>query len=69
MEEFNIDFEKLRQDLINYFGSASFIYPVAIMNVIEVETADYHKLIQIANNNGFNIDNYVICSNTRKLFK
>ena len=65
----NIDIERLRQDLIDYFGSVSSIYPVAIMDVIEVETADYYKLIEIAKSNGFDLNNYVIETYTRNLFK
>lgn len=69
MEEINIDIERLRRDLIDYFGAAIPIYPVAIMDVIEVENADYYKLIEIAKCNGFNLDNYIIEPYTRNLFK
>ena len=60
MEEMNINIERLRQDLIDYFGSATPIYPMAIMDVIEVERASYDKLIEIAKNNGFDLDNYIM---------
>ena len=56
----NIDIERLRQDLIDYFGSATPIFPVAIMDVILVENADVYKLIEIAKSNGFNLDDYII---------
>lgn len=65
----NIDVETLRQDLIDYFGTATFVFPVAIMDVIEVENADYTKLIEIAKRNGFNLDNYIIEPYSRKLFR
>jgi len=69
MEEVNIDIERLRQDLIDYFGSATPIYPVAIMDVIEVENADYYKLMEIANSNVFNLNDYIIEPYTKNLFR
>lgn len=63
----NIDMERLRRDLIYYFGSANYIYTAAIMDVICVENADSYKLIQIAKNNGFDLNNYVIVTNNKKL--
>ena len=35
----NIDYEKLRKDLIDYFGSAIELFPASIMDVIRVENA------------------------------
>ena len=44
-----INIEKLRKDLIDYFGTAMFnASPMAIMNLTEVENANSDKLIQIA---------------------
>lgn len=60
MEEINIDIERLRQDLIDYFGTATAVYPVAIMDVIEVENASNYKLIEIAKSNGFDINDYIV---------
>lgn len=54
----DIDFDRLRDDLIDYFGSALPIYPVSMMDLIEVENASDEELIQIALNNGFDLDNY-----------
>ena len=68
-DEMNIDIERLRKDLIDYFGSATSIYPVAIMDVIDVEGADYYKLIEIAINNDVDLNKYVIETYTKKLFK
>lgn len=64
----NIDIERLRQDLIDYFGCATTIFPIAIMDVIEIENADYNKLIEIAKSNGFDLDDYIIEPYTRNLF-
>lgn len=58
MEE--LDIELLRNDLINYFGSATSIYPNAYMDVIEVLNANDEKLINIAIDNNFDLNNYVI---------
>lgn len=55
-----IDYERLRKDLINYFGTAaSNGYPQAIVELTEVETSSREKLLNIAINNGINIDNYI----------
>ncbi len=55
-----MDFDSLREDLIDYFGSASGIIPIAMADVIEVETADEDKLIDIAQDAGFDLDDYKI---------
>lgn len=54
----SIDIEKLRRDLIDYFGSATSFNPVAFMDVINVENASEEVLIDIALKNGFDLDNY-----------
>ena len=56
----NIDFEKLREDLIDYFGTAMGTFPIAAMNVAEVESATERELLRIATQNGFNLENYEI---------
>ena len=56
-----IDIEKLRNDLINHFyGLAYVVSPVAFMNVAEVEKATPEELVEIAINNGFSIENYLV---------
>lgn len=57
MEEINI--EELRKDLINYFGTAMQMYPVAMIELSQVETASEEELINIAIKNGFDLDNYI----------
>lgn len=54
----NIDYEKLRRDLIDYFGSAIGLFPVAVMDVVRVENASNSELLEIANQNGFNLSEY-----------
>ena len=51
----NIDFEKLRKDVIDYFGTAMGAFPIAVMSVTEVETATEKELIRIATQNGFDL--------------
>lgn len=56
----DIDTEKLRQDLIDYFTSAMFLAsPVALIDLTKVENAGEKELIQIAINEGFNLNNYI----------
>ena len=42
----NIDIERLREDLINYFGSATPIWGAAFMNVEEIRRASFDELIE-----------------------
>ena len=59
MEE-NINYVELRQDLINYFGTAmSSGNPMAIIELSTVETASEQQLIQIALKNGFDLTEYI----------
>ena len=57
MNEINI--EKLRSDLIDYYGTAMSFFPMAIIDLNEVYSASDEKIIEIALKNGFNIDNYI----------
>lgn len=54
-----IDYEKLRNDLIDYFGTASVYNPVAIIDLTNVENASNSELERIAIQNGFNLSDYV----------
>ena len=56
----NIDFEKLRSDLINYFGTAMMSgFGLAVMDLTRVERATDEELIEIALECGFDLNNYV----------
>lgn len=59
-----IDVDTLRNDLINYFGTALFYNPNAMMELIEVEKASDEQIVQIALQNGFDINMYDV--NNRK---
>ncbi len=54
----NINFDKLRVDLIDYFGSAMGMFPVAMMDVSKVEQATEQELIKLAKQNGFDLRKY-----------
>jgi hypothetical protein len=54
----DIDFDKLREDLIDYFGSAMGMFPMAVMDVSKVERASKQELIKIAQQNGFDLRKY-----------
>ena len=55
------DFEQLREDLLNYYGSAIGInFQMSICNISQIQNASYEQLINIALENGFNLGKYVI---------
>ena len=54
----NIDFEKLRKDLIDYFGTALGLFPMAMMDISRVEQASEQELIKIAKQNSFDLRRY-----------
>lgn len=60
----NIDYESLRRDLIDYFGSAMSSFPIALMDVVNVETASEEELLELAIENGFDLSNYIVSSKT-----
>ena len=54
-----IDIDKLRRDLMDYYGTAaSNGFPAAMMDVIDVENVSPEKLIQLANRAGFRLEDY-----------
>lgn len=54
----NIDYEKLRNDLIDYFGTAIVYNPMAVIELSNVQNASNYNLIQIALKNGFDLREY-----------
>lgn len=57
----DIDVDKLREDLENYYTSAMFIAsPVALMDVVNVNNAKDEELIEIAIKNGFDLNKYKV---------
>ena len=64
----NIDYEKLRSDLIDYFGSAMFSeLSMAIVDLSKIETASNNELIEIAIKNNWDITKYQIEEENIKL--
>ena len=54
-----LDYNKLRSDLINYFGTAMFnASPLAMIELSKVENATNEELIEIALNNNFDLSKY-----------
>ena len=54
-----MDIEALREDLIDYFGTAMMSgFPMAIMDLSEVEDASDLKLIMLAEKVGFDLNKY-----------
>jgi len=53
-----MDYEKLRGDLIDYFGSAISYNPMAVIELSNVENASNNKLEEIAVRNGFDLSDY-----------
>ena len=57
----NIDIERLRNDLMNYYlGAAFMVNPAAMMDVQRVKNATDEELIKIAIREKVNIANYAI---------
>ncbi len=56
---YEIDYEKLRDDLLDYFGTAAFsgISP-AMSEVARVENADEDELLEIAQECKWNLQKY-----------
>lgn len=54
----NVNIEKLRKDLIDYFGTVMGAFPMALMELSEVQSASPEKLIRIAEKNGFDLSDY-----------
>ena len=62
-----IDIEKLRKDLIDYYGTAMYnASPLAIIELSKVENASPQELINIAIKNNFDLTEYQ--TNNKKLF-
>ncbi len=61
---FEIDYDKLKKDLIDYFGTALFTNPFAMSDIVKVESASLEELVEIARKNGFDLDKY----NKKKIY-
>lgn len=59
----NIDIEKLRQDLIDYFSTAINPFDADLKGVEEIMILSSDKLIELATSSGFNLELYKIEEN------
>lgn len=55
----DIDFKSLRNDLIEYFGTAASYMPFAMADVVRVQSASERELIRLAKENGFDLGKYI----------
>lgn len=55
-----IDFNKLRNALIDYFGSATPFFPIAQQDLIYIESCSNEELIKIAINNNIDLDEFIL---------
>ncbi len=56
----NYDYDRLRRDLVEYFGSALAFNPMAIMDLNKVQNASNIELEEIARKNKIALTDYVI---------
>ena len=62
-----IDYERLRNDLIDYYGTALSYEPLAVIGIIRVDTSTDDELISIANKEKININNYIKSKSKRRV--
>lgn len=61
-----IDIDRLRKDLLDYFGTAMFTSsPLAIMNLTTIKNASDEEIIKIALDNNVDLNRYINNSKTR----
>ena len=61
-----LDIERLRNDLMNYFGTAMFSgFPMAVIELSKIENASDEEILEIAQNNNFDLGNYIKNDYTR----
>ena len=56
-----IDIDKLREDLMNYYGTASQGgFPMAVSELSDVESASPYRLVELAKDAGVNLNDYSV---------
>lgn len=60
-----IDVDKLRDALIDYFGTAMQFNPQAVIELGEVENASPERLVEIALANGFDLSDFEVSKGRR----
>lgn len=57
---YQIDTDRLRRDLMDYYGTAMFSgFPMAVVDLSRIERASDEELIEIAQKNGVDLSEYV----------
>ena len=54
-----LDVEKLRRALMDYYGTAMSSHPMAMMEVSTVERASERELVKMARRAGIDVDDYM----------
>lgn len=64
-----IDINKLKQDLKDYYESAYFTlgYGAALMQSLDIDNPSDEEIINKAIENGLNIENYIVNNSNKKL--
>ena len=62
-----IDVERLRKDLINYFGPAVSYNPNAMGDIINIENATPQELVRIVDKTSLDINDYIIEEYERRM--
>ena len=58
---YEIDTERLRSDLMDYYGTATFSgFPMAVIDLSRIERASDQELVEIARKNGVDLRKYMI---------
>ena len=59
--EYEIDIERLRRDMEDYYGSAMFNgFPMAVMDLSKVERMSDRELVELAQKNGVDLRKYMV---------
>lgn len=52
------DYEELRKDLIDYYGTAMSLFPVVMFDIERIRRANYAELIKCATEENFDLEKY-----------
>lgn len=59
--EYEIDVNRLRRDMKDYYGTAMFNgFPMAVMDLSKVERMSDRELVELAQKNGVDLRKYII---------
>ena len=59
--EYEIDMDRLRRDMKDYFGTAMFSgFPMAVMDLSRVERMSGRELVELAQKNGVDLGKYIV---------